>query len=246
MNCKNVFIFIFLMLSVFISGTEYRGEEVGGNKNLKVINRLKVSLALDNGQVEEISKVFKASDTQKKVDLELYRSSPLALIRAAERRREITDSRIMDILRDDQISGFESFLKQRSNDEELFRLTEGLLLTGKQVIKAELIISEYANILKRLYLRLGYYVRSGKDKNVKGSKGQKLLGKRRDGLEGRSSLVEELEKGPPVKILDIQKEKAKRISKFLNEEQRQLYKKLLDYQEKELAGYIRRLRKEKQ
>ncbi|MEN8223478.1 MAG: hypothetical protein ABFR36_09510, partial [Acidobacteriota bacterium] len=63
------------------------------------------------------------------------------------------------------------------------------------------------------------------------------------GLERRNPEVVKMEQGPPEKIMEIQKEKAKRIKEYLTDEQIRLYSELLKYQEQELKAYIRSLKR---
>ncbi len=242
---KNISVFLLIL---FLSVGSLTGDELKNNDQMmeqygRFLNELKLKLGLDEDQFNRINDVFSANESQKKVDLDLFRISSMAMIRAAERRREITDSRINEILSDLQKISFDKYKKERKAVIELFRLREGVLLTRKQGIKAELIISEYENILRRLYVRLDYYIKSGQDRKRKSSESGKLLKSRTGGLERRNPEVIRMEQGPPEKILEVQNEKAKRIKKYLTEDQKLLYSELLKFQEQELRSYIRKLRK---
>ena len=106
-----------------------------------------------------------------------------------------------------------------------------------------MIVSEYKDILGRLYARLDYYIRSGQDRKKKSSESGRLLKSRTGGLERRNPEVVRMEQGPPEKILEVQNEKAKRIKVYLTPDQRKLYPELLKFQEQELRSYIRKLRR---
>jgi len=222
-------------------------DSVPGNKDLnenkRTLNELQVQLGLNETQVEELERIFKAANSQKKIDIDLFRSSATAMIRAAERRREINDSRINDILEDHQKLSFESYKKERVKKEELFHLRECLLLTARQEIQIELIISENENVLKKLFMRLDYYIKSGQDRKKRSSESGRLLKSRTGGLEKRNPEVVKMEQGPPEKIRDIRSEKAKEIRKFLNEGQKILYKEYLKYEDQQLNIHIKKLRK---
>jgi len=243
MKIISVFLSIIFILFGFLSGDELKSDDQGTEQYRRVLNELKLKLALDEVQFKTINDIFSANESQKKVDLDLFKTSSMALIRAAERRREITDSRINEILSDLQKISFEKYRKEREAVKELFRLREGLLLTNKQRLQVELIISEHENILKRLYGRLDYYVRSGQDRKKRSSESGKLLKSRSGGLERRNPEVVKMEQGPPEKILEIQNEKAKMIKEYLTDDQKKLYSELLKFQEQELRSYIRKLRR---
>ena len=237
---------LLVLLSIFQFGSEIEDSEQmkkGLNGYKKTINELQVTLALDEKQVEDLWKIFSASNSQKKIDIDLFRSSCTAMIRAAERRREINDSRINDILEDHQKVSFESYKKARAKKKELFHLKEGLLLTEKQGIQVELIISENKDVLKKLYKRLDYYIKSGQDRKKKSSESGRLLRSRSEGLERRNPEVVKMEQGPPEKIRGIRSEKAKIIRKHLNEDQKILYKEYLKFEDQLLNLYIKKLRK---
>jgi len=243
MKNYSVFLLSILMIFSFLAGDELKSENQALGKYGRVLNELKLRLALDEVQFKKSNEVFFANESQKKVDLDLFKTSSMAMIRAAERRREITDSRINEILSDLQKISFEKYKKEREADKELFRLREGVLLTNKQEIQAEIIISEYENVLKRLYIRLDYYIKSGQDRKKKSSESGKLLKSRTGGLERRNPEVVKMEQGPPEKILEVQNEKAKRIKEYLTGDQKVLYSELLKFQEQELRSYIRKLRR---
>ncbi|MEN8223159.1 MAG: hypothetical protein ABFR36_07855, partial [Acidobacteriota bacterium] len=180
-------IFLISIIVISISFLSVSAKDTGvlitnPGENAGRINELKLRLNLNETQVEELVKIFSASDSQKKIDVDLFGSSATALIRAAERRREITDSRVNDILTDLQKISFDKYKKERVEKRELFDLKEGLLLTAKQEIQAELVISEYEDILKRLYIRLDYYIKSGQDRKKKSSESGRLLKSRTGGL----------------------------------------------------------------
>lgn len=215
--------------------------EIG--EDAREMNELQVRLGLDDFQVDELKKIFSAAESQRQIDIEIFRASATALIRAAERRREITDNRILDMLKDNQKNQLELYIKARELNDELFRLRHGLLLTGKQVIEVDLIISEYRNSLERMYKKLDYFIRSGEDRKKKSSESSRLLSSRSQGLERRTPAVKQLEMGPPEKIREIQSEKAKRIREYLDEEQKMLFKEFLKYQDQQLEVLIKRLRK---
>ncbi len=241
---KIFFLFLIaLFLFSFPSENELSGGVAKEGKYKKVLSELKIKLALDESQIKKIDGAFSAAESQRRIDVDIFRTSSLALIRAAERRCGITDSRIKDVLRDNQKSSFDNYRKERETGKELFKLREGLLLTREQMFKVELVVSEYENILKRLYGKLGFYVRSGKDRNKKSSQGERLLKDRSGGLERRNPGVVKMEKNLPEKIGDIQNEKAERIRKFLTSDQNVLYSELLKFQKQELRAYIRKLRK---
>lgn len=240
--------FLVFLLSILITFSFLAGDELKSNDQVletygRVLNELKLKLALDENQFKKINDIFSANESQKKVDLDLFKTSSMAMIRAAERRREITDSRINEILSDLQKISFEKYKKEREAVKELFRLKEGLLLTNKQRIQVELIISEHENLLKRLYGRLDYYIRSGQDRKKRSSESGKLLKSRTGGLERRNPEVVKMEQGPPEKILEILNEKAKRIKEYLTDDQKILYSEFLKFQEQELRSYIRKLRR---
>jgi len=232
-----VIFFLFLLLS---GGTLTSSSQYG---NVKVITELKIKLGLDEVQVVRVEAILSANKSQKDVDINLFKMSSMALIRAAERRLNIIDGRISDILRGNQKISFNSYKKERKMNRELFRLREGLLLDRKQEIQIELIISEYRSILKKLYDRLDYYVKSGQDMRRKNSKGERLLKSRTGGLERRTPGVKKMEQGPSERILNVQKEKAKRITKYLTLKQKVLYSEILRFQKQELRLHMRKLRK---
>ncbi len=200
-------------------------------------------MALDKKQLDEIHKIFAAAESQKKIDIDLFRSSATALIRAAENRREIMDSRIMDMLTDIQKRNFEAYLKERKSSDELFRLRNAVFLSDKQAVKIELIISVFRERLNWFYKKLDYYVQSGQDRKQKTNESAKLLGNRNRGLEGRSLERKKLELGPPGKIRELNAEKAKEIRKHLNEDQNILYKEYLKYEDQQLNMYIKKLKR---
>ncbi len=237
---------LIIILSVFrlgIGSDDSFSVNMDLNEDKRIINELQIRLGLSDVQILEIERIFSAAESQKKIDVDLYRSSSAALIRAAERRREIVDSRITDLLTDVQKNNYDTYLTERKLNDEIFQLKNGLLLTDKQIIKIELIISEYRDRLERLFKKLDYYIHSGQDKKNKASESSRLMRSKSSGLEGRTPELRKLEMGPPGKIRDIRSEKAKEIQKYLNEDQKILYKEYLKFEDQLLNIYIKKLRK---
>ncbi|MCK5005644.1 MAG: hypothetical protein KAS21_11165 [Candidatus Aminicenantes bacterium] len=235
-----------LLVVLFLFGVVAAEPEIIKHKikdSIRTINELKLKLGLEKDQYEQLQKIYSASESQKKIDIDIFRSSSTALIRAAERRREITDSRVSEILTDLQNISFDKYRHERKKEEEMFRLKEGLILSRQQEIQIELIMAEDKDILDRLYARLSYYIKSGQDRKKKSSESGKLLKSRTGGLERRNPEVVRMEQGPPERILEYRNEKAKRVNKYLTIDQKKLYSELLKFQEQELRSYIRKLRR---
>ena len=243
MKKRLLIIMISLLAILLIGDNGINNSGPGKEKYIKKLNELKMILALDEIQFEKIGSAFSANESQRIVDVDIFKASSMAMVRAAERRRKITDSRIGDILTELQKDSFDKYKQVRLDKNELFRLKEGLLLSNKQEIQVELIIAEYEDILSRLYKRLDYYIKSGQDRKKKSSESGRLLKSRTGGLERRNPEVVRMEQGPPEKILEIQNEKAKMIKGYLTPDQSKLYPELLKFQEQELRSYIRKLRR---
>ena len=234
---------IILVIGCFVTADENPAGVNSISENTKTVNELKVRLALDEVQTERIKSIFESSESQQKIDTELFRTSAPALIRAAWRRREIIDKKILEIPNDEQLQFYEKFIREREKDEELFRLKHGLLLSDGQSIQAELIISEYSERIKELYSRLEYFVKSGEDRKMKSTRGSDLLANRSKGLEGRNPQMERSRMTPLEKIREFNIEKSKRFRVFLSDEQKGLLPGYDKFQDQELEWVVRNLRK---
>ena len=129
MKKRLLIIMISLLAILLIGDNEINNSGPGKEKYIKQLNELKIMLALDEIQFEKISSAFSANESQRIVDIDIFKTSSMAMVRAAERRRKITDSRIRDILTDIQKNSFDKYKKERKDNEELFRLKEGLILS---------------------------------------------------------------------------------------------------------------------
>ncbi len=231
----------FIVFFIFLSISNGSVTDFDPDGNARVINELKVQLELDKDQVKKIEAVFSANRSQRSVDINLFKTSSMAMIRAAERRQGITDGRIIDILKDNQKKSFDSYRRKRERGKELFRLREGLLLDRKQEIRIGLIVAEYRNVLNELKIKIEHYIKSGQARKRKSSESGRLLRSRSSGLERRNPEVRKMEQGPIERISGVQNEKAKRIRKYLKREQKILYSEILRFQERELRLFIRKL-----
>jgi len=223
------------------------GNGIAGGKQIsdsqRLANELKVRLGLDKTQAEKLKEIFSAEEKQAKIDVGIYRSSAAALLRAAERRRSISFSRVRDILNDSQGMVFETWQAEWEKDRDLFRLTHALLLTQVQINRVALVVDEYRPRLDRLFRRLDYYIRSGQERQADKSRGAKLLGSRQQGLERRTPEVRKAEMGPPDRIRELRKERAKKILPCLTDPQQALFQEYLKLEDRELNALIRGLRK---
>ncbi|MEN8223158.1 MAG: hypothetical protein ABFR36_07850 [Acidobacteriota bacterium] len=227
---------IFLSLIVFIipfSGFGSQSDYIG------------TLLGLSEDQVERLDEIKKNSEIKEGSDREKFKDDPLILIEAAKKRRQITDSLIVNMLGPEQKMSFERYMAERDRDHELFILTEGLLLSEVQKVRVKIILDEFREMMESkmeiFRNRAGFSGGSerGRPGGMRGGPG--MSGGKPGGM-GRPGGGRPVGASNPISELDSKK--AKRIKKLLTKEQKKMYKKIRKKQRKEIRQRIKEMREE--
>ena len=214
----------------------------------KHVKELTEKIGLTPEQVADVKKIFVMSQEQAKRDRVTYRSNALALIQAAEKRRQMTDKRIEELLNTEQMEKFDTFKKEREKNVELFELTEGLMLTDDQILKVGIILEDYEWRLDELNEKMKE-MRENLGEGMPGKRGggMRTGGMRGGGMRGggmRGGMGRRGGRmGPFEELSKVRKEKEKKIKELLSKKQKKLYKQILKEQKKKMEKRMSEMRR---
>jgi hypothetical protein len=114
------------------------------------VTKLKNSLDLDDDQAAKIREILEKDREQAAKDRESFKTKALDLIQFAYDRRDNTNVEIEQLLNPGQKEEFKESLRMTRFDRELFELTEGLILNDDQAFTVEGILIEYFNKMKEI------------------------------------------------------------------------------------------------
>ncbi len=138
-------IILTLMLTVSIPAEE-QGETISlVSEQLTSISQ---GADLDDTPMTKVKELLLKSEEQAKRDRESFKNNPLELIDAARQRRKITAEKITLLLKEKQKKEFSELWQMDLQEQELFVLTEGLLLDNDQAFTVEGILIEHYNKIK--------------------------------------------------------------------------------------------------
>lgn len=201
---------------------------------------LSEQLELSNQQTLEVEKIVKMAQNQAEMDRESYKDNALALIEAAKRRRQMTDTHIEALLEPGQKENFDLLKSKRKLSEELFILKEGLLLTEDQTVRVKEILDDYR---KRFEANKEAFREKmkGRGGGMHGGAGGKRggMGKGSGGMPGGGRGDAMLQA-----MQERENEKAKEIKRILTKDQQEMYKPIRKMQKKELQNRMKERRKE--
>jgi hypothetical protein len=237
MKNKNL-IGIYCILVLLIAPTVL----VGVKDGVPGVAELSERLQLNEQQISHVNKVFKMADSQAEKDRENYKGNPIALIEAAKRRRAMTDQHIESVLNDHQKQEYSNLKQFRGQNDELFILQEGLMLTKEQFSRIKTIVDNHHKMLesRRGGMRRG---RGGPGMRNGGMVGGMSSGGMGGGMGrgvgrgvgpmGRGG-AESMHDRMLQNMKDMDAKKAKKIKKVLTKEQKVMYKEIRKMQKKEM------------
>jgi hypothetical protein len=220
-----------------------------------VAAELQARLQLTPEQAAGVVKIFKMAQSQALTDRENFKGNALALIRAAMRRRDMTDGFVEKLLTPEQKPLFVDYKEKRKWTEEFFILDEGLQLSREQSLQVKQILDEYRELLNADRENMAalaeenggdllndpYNTMPGGVGNIPGSITGNTRGNvpnmMRSGVHGGipgelRGANEESRMLESLKDLDDKKEK--KIQKVLTEEQQKMYKDIIKMQQQEM------------
>jgi hypothetical protein len=216
-----------------------------------IARELQARLQLTAEQVTGVEKIFKMAQSQALTDRENFKGNALALIRAAMRRRDMTDGFVEKLLTPEQMPIFADYKEKRKMAEEFFQLNEGLQLTQEQSVQVKQILDEFRELIIADrennaaladenggdLLNDPYSTMPGGVGNRPGNVPGSMPNMMRSGTHGNipgelRGANEESRMLEAMKDMDAKKEK--KIEKVLTEEQQKLYKDIIKMQQQEI------------
>lgn len=223
------------------------------------LTQISAQLGLTDNQALEVGKILKMTNSQAAQDRENFKGNARGLIEMARQRRRTRDQLIFRLLDEEQKHKFFTYMKKKQSEEELFLLTEGLMLTGEQLSQVKRILNEFREKWNRQqrYARIdmdemmygggmtpsgGYMPGGGMLPNGGMTPNSTMMpgaGMRNSGSMRR------VPRGMQDRLLQDMRAhndaKAKKIKKILTPEQKKLYKYVLKLQDKELEEAFKRM-----
>ena len=216
--------FAFMILVIF---TNYSEASQESNIPAKYVNDFKDELKLSEAQIEKFNEILGIYNSQSIIDKETFGTNPIALVEAGKRRMNVFDMGMNSFLNDVQRAHYLVVKKDNRNENELFILKEGLLLTNSQTLHAGFILEEY-NARLDLIRESKQGMRKKSDRTELTAKGSGRGGKGggRGGMQGGGGK----KGGNPGEEIDfLISAKSKRIKAILTESQKKYYKQLKKY-----------------
>ncbi len=132
--------FIVLIIIFLLSALPTQPQTGAAVPDMKT--ELRAQLQLTEEQLAEVERIFKMAQSQGELDRENFKGNAMALIEAAKRRRDMTDSLCEDLLKPEQKELFRAYKGKRKQEDGFFILKEGLILTEEQSYQAKKILDE--------------------------------------------------------------------------------------------------------
>jgi len=221
-----------------------------------VAAELQARLQLTPEQAAGVVKIFKMAQSQALTDRENFKGNALALIRAAMRRRDMTDGFVEKLLTPEQKPLFVDYKEKRKWTEEFFILDEGLQLSREQSLQVKQILDEYRELLNEDRENMAalaeenggdllndpYGNMQGGVGNMSGTVPGSIPGNvpsmMRGGMRGGGIPGELRGANEESRMLeslkDLADKKEKKIQKVLTEEQQKMYKDIIKMQQQEM------------
>jgi len=208
------------------------------------------TLKLSDEQVVTLGGILNATESQESLDHQNFKGNGLALVEAAKRRQVMTDSRIGDMLDDEQKEAFREFKAERNR--ELFMLAQGLLLDEKQVFLVKCLLDDYNARIDAMASRIKGRMRNrnkddgGVQVGMGGGRGGGMSGGRGGGGKGGGGMRGGGRSGfdPMQMMKDLDAQKMKKIKEHLSKEQKKVLKQIDDAREREFMHGVRKKMKE--
>lgn len=207
---------------------------------------LRAQLQLTEEQEAEVERIFKMAQSQAELDRQNFKGHSTALIEAAKRRRNMTDSLVEALLNPEQKVRFKGYKEKRNRDEEFFILKEGLSLTEEQSFQVKNILDEYRGLFDPEQEQMRAQLEERGDQMM-GNPGQMpgeipgaLPGTMRGGYDverrGRYGFGrgENMESRLLDALKEVDEKIAKKINPLLTKEQQKLYEGIRKMQREEL------------
>lgn len=215
---------VFLILVIF---TSYSVAGQVSNIPSKYINDFKDELKLSETQIKKFNEILGIYNSQSILDRETFSPNPIALVEAGKRRMNVFEMGMNSFLNKIQKEHYLSIKKEDRNENELFILKEGLLLSNSQTLHTGFILEEY-NARLDLIRENKSGMRKKSNRTELTAKGSSRGGKGggRGGMKGGGG-----KKGgnPGEEIDSLINAKSKKIKVILTESQRVYYKQLKKY-----------------
>jgi hypothetical protein len=192
---------------------------------------LKAQLQLTDEQEAEVERIYNMANSQAELDRQNFKGNTLALIEAAKRRRDMTDSLVEALLKPEQKILFKNYREKRNRDEEFFMLKEGLSLNQEQCYQVKNILDEYRGSFDPEQEKMRVELEERGDQMM-GYSGQ-LPGEIPGTVPGRTDVErrgsygfgrgENLESRLLNLLRDVDEKIAKKINPILTKEQQKMY-----------------------
>jgi hypothetical protein len=197
--------------------------------------KLKKELQLTGTQTAAVREILEKGQKQAEKDRETFKTDAVGLIETAWDRRKAANTRIEELLDDRQKEKFKKVTGMTPFDRELFDLIEGLLLDDDQAFTVEGILIKYYNQFNE---SMPGEMRERMEDEGSPPGGRRFVpyGKGM-GMRGAGMLKRFMER------LRAQKNRA--IKKILGKEQKNRFKQLNQYRQKQMEEWLQQRRKNK-
>jgi hypothetical protein len=222
---------------------------------------LQAQLQLNDEQASEVERIFKMAQSQAELDRENFKGNALALIEAAKRRRDMSDSLCEALLNPGQKELFLAYKEKRKQEDGFFILKEGLILTEEQSWQVKNILDEYRRQFEADRQKLAAEITDGYDQmdSGLGMPGEMpygmpygtpyvmpggVPGGMPGGLSGERRGSQGLMRGGNMKyrlldaLQELENKTAKKIKPLLTKEQDKMYEDIRKMQQAELKRRI--------
>jgi len=194
------------------------------------VMKLKKQLNLTDEQSTKVEKILKKSGEQAVKDRATFKTDAVTLVEVAWERRVTANMRIESLLTPEQREEFQKIARMTPFDQELFDLTEGLLLDDHQAFTVEGILIKYYNTLNEMIPEeMREQIAEGdRERDVKRGRptgmGMGMI------MYGRFKRVME----------EFNEKKVRAIKKVLSKEQKILYKQLRKHRKQRMQEWMKR------
>jgi hypothetical protein len=203
---------------------------------------LRAQLQLTEEQEAEVERIFNMAQSQAELDRQNFKGHTIALIEAAKRRRNMTDSLVEALLSPEQKVLFRHYKEKRKQDEEFFILKEGLSLTVEQSFQVKNILDEYRGLFdpeqeqRRAQLEESGDQMMGYPGQMPGEVPGTLQGRNEVERRGRYDLGrgKDMESRLLDALRDVDEKIAKKINPLLTKEQQKMYEGIRKMQQENL------------
>jgi hypothetical protein len=194
-------------------------------------------LSITYSEAYQIAEFKRMERDQAAIDRQIYKKSAMALISAANARKNMLDVHIASILNPEQKVKFEDLMKKRDEDTELFELTEGLILTEEQTVEVRRIVEKFREEIQAHQEKMEKNMQGkmgGRSGGMMGRMGGGDKGGKMPGAGGMMGPMSSRDHSFMNELKKLENKKANAIKETLNPEQLALYKQILEKRKEQM------------